>query len=343
MNPLLLSLLLILLSGFFQGTFGLGMKRFSPVWEAYWLVFSIAGMLVIPVIWAGLTVPDVGGAIKSLSLAEGLTTTFFGLCWGITALMFGISIKYLGVSLSFGIAMGISAAVGSLVPLFRIRDFTVHPSTPYIIVGNVILLIGVYLITRAGQIREKMQSDEMKEKALMQGGKFFRIGLILAIFSGIGSSLLNIGFVSADPAVKAAVAQGAKPQNASLVAWIVVLSGGFIASLVYCIYLFIKNKSFRVLRDRTEVKRILKWSLTTAVLWFAALGIYGQGAALMGEMGPVVGWAMFMALALIISNLWGVYSGEWKGAGKSVRILVLGDGVLLASWIIMAYANSFMN
>ena len=26
--------------------------------------------------------------------------------------------------------------------------------------------------------------------------------------------------------------------------------------------------------------------------WFAALGVYGQGSALLGEIGPVIGWPM---------------------------------------------------
>lgn len=342
MNILLISIFLILLSGIFQGSFGLGMKRFSVAWEAYWLIFAITGMILIPLVCVWITIPDPLKAISSLSLLQLTKTLLFGLFWGITALMFGISIKYLGVSLAYGIAMGISAAVGSLVPLFQIENFMSHASTLYILIGNSVLICGVIIITRAGQLRERMQSAEFRENALLKGGKFFRLGLMLAILSGIGAAMLNIGFVSADPAVKAAMEQGVKPQNASLIAWTIVLSGGFIASLIYCIYLFIKNKTVAVVRKEGNINHIIKWSLLTAVLWFAALGLYGQGAAMMGEMGPVAGWAMFSAISLVVSNLWGIRSGEWLGVKKPMKVLIAGDVILLLSWIIMGYANSLI-
>ena len=38
--------------------------------------------------------------------------------------------------------------------------------------------------------------------------------------------------------------------------------------------------------------------------WFAALGVYGQGAALLGDIGPIIGWPILLGLSLIISNYW---------------------------------------
>jgi L-rhamnose-H+ transport protein len=342
MNILIVSLLLILFAGIFQGSFGLGMKRFSPNWEAYWIVFSIIGMLLIPMIWGSIVIPDIPAAIAEVPAGRILSAMLLGLFWGITALMFGISIKYLGVSLAYGIAMGISAAFGSIVPLLGVPDFLTNPATPIIFVGIFVLLIGVYLITRAGQARERIQSDDIKAKALLQGGRYFKTGLLLAIISGVGAGILNVGFTNAAPVVQAAIDQGARPQNASLAAWIIVLTGGFLASLFYCVYLFIKNKSIHVFTRKKDLGRILKWSVFTAILWFAALGVYGQGAALMGEMGPVIGWTMLMALALIVSNFWGIYGGEWKGAKQPFRTLMIGNAVLLLSWIIMGYANSLL-
>lgn len=342
MDLSILALLLIFAAGIFQGTFGLGMKRFTPVWEAYWILFSVIGMIIIPILWGSIVIPDIWSAIFEVSLKKILLAITLGLFWGITALMFGLSIKYLGVSLSFGIAMGISAAFGSLVPLFQISEFWNKEATPYIFIGNIILLAGVFIITRAGQSREKIQSDADKQKAQLLGGKYFTRGLLLAIISGVGSGILNIGFTNSAPVVTAAIDQGARPQDASLAAWVLVLGGGFLASLFYCIYLFIKNKSAKVFKNKQDTLRVVKWSVFTAILWFAALGVYGQGAALIGEMGPVIGWTMFMALSLVVSNLWGIYGGEWKGAKKPFKSLIIGDFVLLLSWIVMGYANSLL-
>jgi len=342
MNILLISLVIIFLSGFFQGTFGLGMKRFEPEWEVFWFIFAIIGMICIPLIWAGITIPDVFAAIFNLQAKTLLIALFFGFCWGATGMMFGISINYLGVSLAYGIAMGLGAAIGSIVPLLNIPDMISHPALPVILTGLVIMLLGVVVITIAGRKREEIQSPENKLQAKIKEGRKFRIGLLLGIISGVGAAMLNIGFTKADPAVVAAVEQGALPRNASLVAWVIVLFGGFLASFFYCIYLFFKNRSLKVLGKRKDLLRNLFWSIFTAILWFAALGLYGQGAALMGKTGPVIGWTMFTALALIISNLWGIRGGEWKGAEKPLRLLIVGDAILLISWILMGYANKMM-
>ena len=342
METFIISLVLIFFSGFFQGTFGLGMKRFEPEWEVFWLIFSIAGMICIPLIWASLTVPDVFAAIFSLQIKTLLIALFFGFCWGATGMMFGISINYLGVSLPYGISMGLGAAIGSIVPLLDIPGMISNPALPLIISGLIIMLAGVAVITVAGKNREKIQSSENKQQAKIKEGRKYRIGLLFAIISGVGAAMLNIGFTKAYPAVDVAIAQGALPRNASLVAWVIVLFGGFLASLLYCISLIFKNKSLKVLGKRKDCTRILIWSIFTAILWFAALGLYGQGAALMGKTGPVIGWTMFMALALIISNLWGIKGGEWKGAEKPLRLLLIGDLILLLSWILMGYANKMM-
>ena len=57
-----------------------------------------------------------------------------------------------------------------------------------------------------------------------------------------------------------------------------------------------------------------RWSIIAGLCWFAALGVYGQGAALLGEIGPVIGWPILLGLSLIISNYWAFRAGEWKNA-----------------------------
>jgi L-rhamnose-H+ transport protein len=169
-------------------------------------------------------------------------------------------------------------------------------------------------------------------------GRMFYVGLLFAILNGLGAALLNVGFTKAQPAADAAELQGALPRNASLVAWIIVLFGGFVINLAYSLFLLFKNKSFRTYAVPKAGKGIVA-ALVTSLLWFAALGGYGQGAAIMGELGPVIGWSMFLALSLVISSMWGLKDGEWKGMVSPLRVLLIGDGVLLISWVILGYAN----
>ncbi|MEK7718822.1 MAG: rhamnose/proton symporter RhaT, partial [Bacteroidota bacterium] len=153
--------------------------------------------------------------------------------------------------------------------------------------------------------------------------------------------LQNISFTSAAPAINAAIQQGVKPQSASLVAWIVVLFGGFIPNFIYSVYLLIKNKSWNVLINKKPA-RIYFMAIITGFCWFAALGVYGQSAAIMGEMGPVICWTMFFAISLIVSSFWGIRAGEWKGTKSPFQVLIFGNIVLIISWIILGYANALL-
>lgn len=340
MSDFQFSLALILLAGLFQGTFGLGMKKFAPLaWEAFWLIFTVIGMVVIPSCVASVLVPDVWGAITAVPSSDLWRSLVFSACWGVGALMFGLAINYIGMSLAYGITMSLAAAMGSLIPLFGIEDFAAHPAVPWIIAGIVVMVLGVVVLTCAGILREATQARLGQAVTGIRQGRMFYVGLLFAILNGLGAALLNVSFTKAQPAAEAAVAQGVLPRNASLVAWTIALFGGFLVNLAYSLLLLLKNKSFTSYRLPKAHRGIIV-ALLTSLLWFAALGVYGQGAAIMGNLGPVIGWSMFLALSLVISSLWGLKDGEWKGMTAPLRVLLIGDGVLLISWIILGYANS---
>ncbi len=340
MSDFTFSILLILLAGFFQGTFGLGMKKYSPLsYEAFWLLFAVVGMILVPYLWASAVVPDVMAAISSTPTRSILLALGFSACWGLGALMFGMAINYVGLSIAYGISMGLAAAMGSLVPLFEIPDIGANPAVPFIITGVVVMVLGVTVVSYAGVLRDKMLAGAGSDLSVIQQGRLFKIGLLFAILNGIFSAFLNIGFTKAAPAAQAAVAQGALERDASLVAWVICLFGGCVVNIIYALVQLLRNKSLSTFAKKGSFKGIL-WAIITAVLFFAALASYGQGAALMGKLGPVLGWTMFIALALVISNVWGIRSGEWKNVPRPFRILIAGNAILIISWIILGYANS---
>lgn len=342
MNAFILSIILIVLASIFQGTFGVGMKKYAPLpWEAFWAIYSTIALIIVPYIWASSTVPDIWGAITSVLPKTLFFIMFLGACWGVAALAFGLAVNYVGLALSYGIVMGLAAAMGSLVPLLRIPNIGENPALPYIIIGLIVMGIGIIILTFAGIRRDQLLTAESLTIVGIKRGRQFRIWLIVAVFVGIGAALPNIAFTYAAPIAKAAVDQGALPRNASLVCWVVILAGGFVSNLIYVIYLFLKNRSWNMLRQKGSVKGVF-WAFFTGLFWIAALGIYGQGATVMGEFGPVIGWTMFLALALIISNIWAITGGEWKGVKKPLRMLLIGDAVLIISFIILGYANRLL-
>jgi L-rhamnose-H+ transport protein len=330
---LFLPFLLLIFASFFQGTFGLGMKYMNPMsWESWWVVHVLVAMILFPMIWAIVAIPDLFEIISNSPKDAIYLAMLFGFLWGIGGIMFGVSVPYIGLSLTMGIVMGLAGSAGSLIPLFQIENATSQPSFPYIIAGLLISLIGVAITAKAGIERDKLLSSENKSSNIVKG-------ILIAVTCGLLSSLLNVGFANAAPIAEKAQEYGVIARNSSLAAWVVVLLGAFMMNFGYAIFLLIKNNSWNTFSLK-NAKNAYKWSFIAGFCWFAALGVYGQGAALLGEIGPVIGWPILLGLSLIISNYWAYRAGEWKNARKPFNKLLLGLLVLIVSAVVLGLGNS---
>lgn len=330
-----LPLALVLFASIFQGSFGLGMKFMAPLkWEAWWLVHATVAMVLFPLAWALLVVPDLFGIIFAAPPKAIMIGMLFGFLWGIGGIMFGKSIPHIGISLTYGIVMGTCSAVGSLIPLLQIEDASSLPAFPYIIAGVVVMLIGVAITAYAGILKDKMNTDGKVARNL-------KLGLTIAIVSGVLSALLNVGFVNAQPVAEAAQESGVPIRNSSLAAWVVVLMGAYIMNAGYSLILLAKNKSWSSFKVPNSNKAY-GWAILAGLLWFAALGVYGQGATLMGRMGPVIGWPILLGLSLIVSNVWAYMNKEWKNARVPFTWLLFGLFILIIATLLLAYSNSLV-
>ena len=331
MESMFLPFALVLFASLFQGSFGLGMKFMAPLkWEAWWLVHATVAMLIFPLAWALIVVPDLFEIIAGISNNVLFGAMIFGFLWGIGGILYGKCVPYIGLSLTTGIVMGVCSAVGGLIPFFQIENAINLPAFPYVITGVVVMLIGVAFTAYAGIMRDK-QSKDNKVKNL-------KLGLTMAIICGALSALLNIGFANAAPVAADAAEAGALLRNSSLAAWVVVLIGAYIMNAGYAIVLLTKNKSWGSFATPKSNKAYM-WSIVAGLCWFAALGVYGQGAALMGEMGPVIGWPILLGVSMIFSNLWAYLNKEWDGAKKAFSWLLVGLAILIVATVILGYSN----
>ncbi|MBP7141003.1 MAG: hypothetical protein KBA71_03780 [Opitutaceae bacterium] len=338
MNNLLLPLLLVIVASLFLGSFGLGMKYMHPLpWEAWWLIHSVVGMLLFPLVWATLAVPDLAAVIASAPAGVKATAMLFGFLWGIGGMLFGVSVRYVGVSITYGIVMGLAGAAGSLIPLAQMEGAASNPAIPYVITGVLVMLAGVAICGMAGAKRERAASGT-RENASQGSAKSVGKGLAIAITSGVLSSLINIGFSSAAPVADAAVRAGAATRNSALAAWVVVLLGATLMNAGFAMFRLWRNRTWGSFATPGSAKAY-RWAIASALLWFGSLGIYGQGAALMGSIGPVIGWPMLLGLSLIASNGLGFCTGEWKNAPGPLRLMMGGIVVLIVACAIIGYAN----
>jgi len=326
----------VILAGLLNGSFAAPMKRMSSWrWENSWLLYAFTGLVVFPWVIAFATVPQLAGVYASASFATLAKVAVFGFAWGIGATLCGLGISRVGLALAFSIILGITASFGSLIPLA-----VLHPEELLakhgiaLIAGTVIMTAGLTLLAIAGRLRERNAG----QMGAAQSG--FTLGLIICILSGLFSSMLNFSFVFGDELRVKALASGASASMAANPIWSLTVTGGFIANAVYCVYLLNSNKTWGVYNNGGSTVYWFLGSLM-GLLWFGGTLTYGVGASILGTLGAMIGWPVFMVMDIIVGLFWGMITGEWKHAGrKSLTYCWAGIGVLFLAILVISVGGA---
>src|SRR5580698_2451400 len=105
------------LGGLASGSFYVpfrGVKRWS--WETYWLVGGIFSWIFAPWVLGLLMTNDLVGVLQQAPTSTLLWCYFWGVLWGFGGLTFGLTLRYLGMSLGMAMVLGYCAAFGTLIP-----------------------------------------------------------------------------------------------------------------------------------------------------------------------------------------------------------------------------------
>lgn len=338
-ETIVLGLGLVLLGGLLQASSAIPYKLVVRAWrwENTWLISSVAALGVFPWVLVMATVPSFTGVLHRTSWRTITEVAVFGFGWGVGATLYGLGLKRLGVALTSAIVLGITASFGSLLPLAVLKPGSLLTRQGYVLMGGLLIVIlGIALCAVAGRRRERELSP-----AAEFGGKGFWIGLAICVLAGIFSPMLNFSFVVAKELQQLTLATGAKPVMASNVVWGIALSAGLIANAGYCIYLLQKNRTWGLLTQKEFGSPYWCGAILMGLLWLAGIVVYGMGAAGLGALGAVVGWPVFMAMAIILTNLFGAMMNEWKGASRSTFLYSLGGiAVLVVAIYVISRANA---
>ncbi|MEO6966476.1 MAG: L-rhamnose/proton symporter RhaT [Acidobacteriaceae bacterium] len=316
-----------IVAGCMNGLFPLPMKAIkSWAWENIWLPFSVLSFVIFPWVIVWLTVPHPSVALLHADNID-LVAAF---CCGILAytgsLLFGISLVYIGVALSFALLIGTMTVVGVLAPpLLLGRSLLKSPGGTLILGGVALAVVSVALgfIASRGKVQDRNGATQPSASNAR--------GSLLAIFGGALSGLLPAGMAMpwAHRLVDSAVRFGsASPSQAVNVALAVMLAGGALPNCGYSIYLLCRNRTYRGYRRPIRFRYWLL-VLSMGALYSASVGLWGVAISppLLGVLGPSVGWALFVGMIVLSSTATGLLAGEWKFA-KSSSIAKLGGSVL---------------
>lgn len=338
MQETALGILLLIIAGVMNANFTVPMKFTARwAWENTWLAFSIFALVLMPPLMAYLTIPHLGTVYRDAGTGVVLLVATCGAGWGIAQVLFGLAVESIGIALTFSIILGISAAVGSLLPLVRLHpEKLLTPAGLGIIAGVILVTVGVAVCAIAGRKREAaLQNGAQGTKAS------FGRGLAIAIVSGLLAAAMNFGVAFGAPIAHAAIAAGADPRWTVNAIWAPLMIAGAIPNLLYCIYLMNKNSSAKNFSHGGASYWAL--ALVMAFFWFASAIMYGVSSAKLGELGPVLGWPLFMSLIVIVASVVGILTGEWKNTGKGpVRIQAAGVGILIIAVVVFSRASLYL-
>src|SRR5215471_15472512 len=225
------------LGGLASGSFYVPYKGVKGwAWETYWLAGGFFSWIIAPWFLAGLMTEDVIGVLKEAPGSAIFWCCLFGALWGLGGLTFGLTMRYLGMSLGMAMVLGWCAAFGTLIPPVVHGEFASKvlgtQSGIVILVGIVVCLLGILTAGLAGISKEREMPEEAKKEAI----KEFNLtkGIAVATFSGIFSACFAIGLDFGAPIKKITLAHGTTTLWQGLPVLIVVLLGGFTTNFIWC-------------------------------------------------------------------------------------------------------------
>ena len=234
------------LGGLASGSFYVpyrGVKRWA--WETYWLAGGFFSWIIAPWILAFFITKDLFPVLHEAPVSAIFWAFVFGLLWGVGGLTFGLTMRYLGLSLGMAVVLGLCAAFGTLMPpIFRgvfMSEVVGTSSGRIILLGIAVCLAGITAAGLAGISKERVMSPEQQKTAIKEFD--LRKGIGVAILSGVMSACFAYGLAAGDPIKALTLQHGTSTLWQGLPVLVVVLIGGFTTNFIWCLILLYRNKT----------------------------------------------------------------------------------------------------
>jgi L-rhamnose-H+ transport protein len=314
-------------------------------WEVYWVAQATCAWLILPLLGAWLTVPGYFDLLQECSPTAMRNSFLLGMLYGIGGFTFGLGVRYIGFSLNYAIAIGISFVLGTVLPLVWTADDGFVDKLPMlyaewpgrmVLLGLVIVLAGIAVCGWAGALRERLSGrTEFK----------FAVGVPLAVTAGVLSAVFNFALLAGESLAKAAVEAGAYDLLQNNAIYPFACGGAWVTNVVWGLAMAARNRTageFVRLSDRHDGSLAFYYTMAvlSGLMWYTQFFFYGMGHANLGEKYGFTSWALHMAILILASNLVGIVLREWKGAAALPRQVVnAGMCIILLGILAITYGN----
>ncbi len=321
-----------------------GVKKWS--WDSYWIVQASFAWFVFPFLIGFLTVPDLLGVFRASPPEVLFNATALGIIYGFGGMCFGFAINHIGYSLTYTISIGISAILGTIVPLIMQGTLVEKINAPgghVIFFGMFLAVVGIFFCGIAGYRKEKDLKNATNGNT--QTITFnMKKGLLLTVIAGVLSAVFGISLEVGAPVAEMAGRFGAGhfEGNAPL---ILSTLGAFITNFLWFLTTGVRSGSIQeifALKEVGSLSLAANWgmSILSGALWYGQFFFYGIAHV---QMGPFkfASWVIHMSMLIFFSYLVGVVMKEWTYVTRQTYVtLILALCILVISFIVMTYGST---
>lgn len=316
-------------------------------WQTYWLAQASVCWFILPILVAWWTIPELITVLREAPAGAMGLSFVFGMIYGIGGTAFGLAIRAIGFSLTYAIAIGISAVLGTIVPPLvrgQLGELLTNAGSSYVILGLVAGVVGIGLTGLAGRLKERDLDQSGDEKKAAGGFKLWK-GLLLAGLAGVLSAVYGFALEAGAPIAAVAEQHGAGYFQGNVI-YIFSNSGAFLTTAAYCLFLHRREKTLAEYRapagERVPGRLSFNFLLSalTGCLWYGQFFFYNLGHVRMGDY-KFTSWAIHMTMLVLFSSLVGLVFREWASCRfRTKRALFIAISVLVAAVLLIAFGNS---
>ncbi len=329
------AVLFVIIAGVINGSFALFSKH-VPKWrfENIWLNYALWAFLLLPWLSLYLMSPHAFSVYGHIPGHLWLVILIGGIIFGLGQVCFALAMRWIGIGLGFVINIGLGTGLGFFLPL--VIQHVNEIWTPFgiaTLIGTLCVIVGLLFSYQAGALRDRQHKETTSNKSN------YIVGVLLAIFAGLSSAGQNLAFSLTHPMQNLAIEMHVSKLPAAFIMWPGFLTVAFIPYATYMILLHVKNNSFQCYR-RSGISLYYLFAIVMAAFWFGSLIFYSKASQLIGALGPIVAWPLFMVLIILTSNFWGWYHREWANCNpKVIRLIWAGIIGLVIAVIVLAYST----